>query len=418
MKAVSYWFWIVAGVIAGLIVFAIAYQQIVDIHKTSIEHKNIEQFNEIKNIADNLCWSTSGNKREYPVSLSENVEGIYTTLDEYEEISKENLANNIVSSESNTGNYLCIKVTDKRVQCENLDCNTTMPFIGAVPEEFSLSVLVNSLTGKGKIYDYYLEFEKGGSDVLINLREEPSLIKVCNGILNIQLSGTGTCTIGGSINVKNCKGNAWNITEGKAERCSGTVESDKYISKCSTWNVESGTDGKMFTYDLYIGGVKNDSKSITCSPPQCDESTCTDWSNQGCALGGCDSTKMYQTRTCTDQYCKQLSRCVEDSSCIQLLTADNLIDCINGKGGTLYYNPSTCGPCRRQEQIFTRASSPAGPATKWDTVEKKSSGSPCGGIPCWTFGSSNFKGCRNLERLNIDYGCGLKPISGHAYEQC
>jgi hypothetical protein len=171
MKAIANWFWIAAGVIAGLIVFAIAYQQIVNINKTAAEHRNIEQFNEIKNIADNLCWDTSGNKREYKVSLSENVEGIYTTMDKDVEISGGNLVNKIVSDEFNTGNYLCIKVKDKRIQCEDLECNTTMPFIGAVPESFSLSALINSLTGNGKIYDYYFQIEKSESDVVITLKE-------------------------------------------------------------------------------------------------------------------------------------------------------------------------------------------------------------------------------------------------------
>jgi hypothetical protein len=167
MKGVSYWFWIAGGVIAGLIIFTIAYQQIVDITRTAAEHRNLEQFNEIKNIADNLCWNTPGNKREYSVSLSENVEGIYTTSDKYEEYVGEKLLDNIISDDSGTGKYLCIKVKDKRLECEELECNTTMPFIGAVPEEFSLSALVNNLVGKGKIFDYYLEFEKIGEDVNI-----------------------------------------------------------------------------------------------------------------------------------------------------------------------------------------------------------------------------------------------------------
>jgi hypothetical protein len=99
------------------------------------------------------------------VSLSENVEGIYVASDKYGEYDIENLLDNIISGDSENGKYLCIKVKDKRVQCENLECDTTMPFIGAVPEEFSLSSLVNNLIGRGKIFEYYLEFEKIGQNV-------------------------------------------------------------------------------------------------------------------------------------------------------------------------------------------------------------------------------------------------------------
>ena len=121
MKAVSYWFWIIAGVIAGLIIFAIAYQQIVDINRTAADHRNLEQFNEIKNIADNLCKSFSGNKREYSVSLSENVEGIYTASNKEDVYEKKELVDMILSKTYYTGKYLCIKVKDKIPQCEDLE---------------------------------------------------------------------------------------------------------------------------------------------------------------------------------------------------------------------------------------------------------------------------------------------------------
>ena len=167
MKAVANWFWIAGGVIAGLIIFTIAYQQIVDINRAAAEHRNTEQFYEIKNIADNICWGSPGNKREYRVSLSQNVDGIYTTPDKYDEIDGEELTKRILSDDDNTGKYICIKVKGKRIQCEDLECDTTMNFIGAVPEEFSLSKLVNKLTGRGEIYDYYLQFEKTGNGVNI-----------------------------------------------------------------------------------------------------------------------------------------------------------------------------------------------------------------------------------------------------------
>jgi len=100
------------------------------------------------------------------------------------------------------------------------------------------------------------------------------------------------------------------------------------------------------------------------------------------------------------------------------LTADNLIDCINSKGAVLYTNPDYCWSCQQQDKIFLEARPPAGPATKWDTIEKHSSGSPCGGIPCWTWGSREFDGCRSLPTLNNNYECGLQPISGHSYRTC
>jgi len=177
MKAVSEWFWMATGIIGGLIIFTMAYLQITEINKSATEQRSLEQFGEIKNIVDNLCWSNPGNKREYTVSLSENIEGIYVASSKYEEYEEKELMDMILSTEDSIGNYLCIKIKDKRLKCEELECDTTMPFIGSVPEEFSLSALVNKLTGRGKVFDYYLEFERMKDKVEVKIRygcETPS----------------------------------------------------------------------------------------------------------------------------------------------------------------------------------------------------------------------------------------------------
>lgn len=171
MKGISYWFWVIGGVIAGLIIFSIAYQQIMETNRITAEQRSLEQFAEIKNIVNNLCWEFSGNKREYTLSLSEMVDGVYVTFDMYSEYDKNSLVENIISEKNMTGNFLCMKISDKRVKCNELECNATMPFMGSVPEEYSLSALINKLTGKAKTFDYYLEFEKKGEEVFVNLKE-------------------------------------------------------------------------------------------------------------------------------------------------------------------------------------------------------------------------------------------------------
>lgn len=170
MKGVSYWFWIVVGVIGGLIIFTIAYQQLVGMNITTVQQGDFEQFSEIKNTVNNLCWDFSGNKREYMVSLSERVEGIYVVSSKYEEYESGELIDMILSEEYNTGDYVCIKITDKRLKCEKLKCNTTMPFIGAVPEEFSLTALISKLMGGGKVFVYSLEFERKEDKVTVSLK--------------------------------------------------------------------------------------------------------------------------------------------------------------------------------------------------------------------------------------------------------
>ena len=170
MKGVSYWFWIIGGVIGGLLIFTIAFQQLVGMKDTTIQQRTQEQFSQIKNIIDNLCWGSPGNKREYTISVSESVEGIYLAPSKYKEYETEELTDIILSEEYATGDYLCIKVKDKRLKCEELECDATMPFVGSVPEEFSLTALVNKLTGRGKFFDYPLEFERMGDYVDVRIK--------------------------------------------------------------------------------------------------------------------------------------------------------------------------------------------------------------------------------------------------------
>lgn len=170
MKGISYWFWIIGGVIAGLAIFAAAYQLMADISLRNAEQRSLEQFSQVKGMINNLCWEFVGNKREYSMDLSEYVEGIYTTFDKYTEYEKEELIENIISGNNSTGDFICIKIAKKRVRCEKLECNATMPFIGSLPEGFSLSALINRLLGRGKIFEYPLEFERMGNEVAIFLK--------------------------------------------------------------------------------------------------------------------------------------------------------------------------------------------------------------------------------------------------------
>ena len=165
--SVSNWVWVVGGVITGLIVFSVAYQQIVQINLTRTEQTSLEAYSETKSTIDNLCWSFAGNKRKYTVNLGETVEGMYVASSLYEEYGREDLINKILTKKESTGNFLCIKIKDKRLKCQELPCNTTMPFLGSIPEEFSLIALLNKLMGKGLLFVYYLNFERTETGVEI-----------------------------------------------------------------------------------------------------------------------------------------------------------------------------------------------------------------------------------------------------------
>jgi cytochrome c oxidase assembly protein Cox11 len=169
MKGASEWIWVVGSIIAAIIIFTIAYNQIASSNRTILEQRSIDQFNEIVNNIQNLCWSFVGNQRKFTATLGDMVEGIYATIYPYDEYEKGKLINNIILNKNSTGNNLCLKITERRLNCKKLDCNVTFPFIGYVPEKFSLTALINSLMGKEKTYTYYLVLNRNSTAVNVYL---------------------------------------------------------------------------------------------------------------------------------------------------------------------------------------------------------------------------------------------------------
>ncbi|MEM5832245.1 MAG: hypothetical protein QXT38_02970 [Candidatus Aenigmatarchaeota archaeon] len=167
MKAISEWFWVIASIIGGLIIFSIVRYHGIQMDIINEEQKSLSQFEEIKNIINDLCLSISGNVRTYTLTLSESIDGIYASKDKYTEFDKDELVKKILNEELSQGRFLCIKVRDNRLRCEELYCNTSFIYVGSVPEEFSLSALTNRLMGKSHVFIYNLVLSKREEEVYV-----------------------------------------------------------------------------------------------------------------------------------------------------------------------------------------------------------------------------------------------------------
>ena len=115
--SVSMWVWVAGGIIACLIIFSIAYQQVSLINASRMEQRSLEEISEVKSLIDNLCWSFPGNKRKYKLELVEAIEGVYVDKKPHE-YEREQLINKILSKEEGRGRFFCLKVSDKRLRCE------------------------------------------------------------------------------------------------------------------------------------------------------------------------------------------------------------------------------------------------------------------------------------------------------------
>jgi len=186
MKGISEWIWIVGGIIGALIVFAIAYNQILLANRAIVEQRSIDQFKEVVSKLKTMCWEIIGRKEEIPATFGDMVEGVYSVKSNDVIYEKEQLINSIILNKNSTGDFICQKIEGKRVNCYQLDCNATFPFIGYVPKEFSLSALVNSLMGKGSLYVYNLVLLRTSDGIDVYLLE--------NLPTTTTLSGSSTTT--------------------------------------------------------------------------------------------------------------------------------------------------------------------------------------------------------------------------------
>jgi len=163
----SLWIWIAGSVIVGLLTFTIARSYFSHTLQITAEKRCLEQYVELANQINELCWSFSLNKREYSLILPERVEGLYVTDNKYLEFSKEEHVERILNGTESLGNYLCIKIEGRKKDCVELDCKARMPHLGAVPPEFSLSALINKFLGYPTEFKYELELIKINDTVII-----------------------------------------------------------------------------------------------------------------------------------------------------------------------------------------------------------------------------------------------------------
>ncbi len=164
---VEVWIWIVAGIIAGLLILTLGYSYSLQMINTVTEQSVLEQYDELYTQTNELCWSYLGNQKEANLILNKNIIGIYLTSDQYGEYNNTDLIDSIIKENVSSGDFLCIKIKNKKTICKQLDCNARIPFLGAVPIEFSLTSLINQIKGNPESFEYNLILKRDNVGVNI-----------------------------------------------------------------------------------------------------------------------------------------------------------------------------------------------------------------------------------------------------------
>lgn len=170
MKGIGYWLWIAGSIIIALLIFSIGYKYISETYKKNTELESLESFERLVNLVNNLCWSFSGNKREYTLTVFETVQGIYASRSNKIKFTENELLEKIKLKEISEGEYLCIQIKNKRIRCEKIECNVSLPFLGFNKEEPNFGNIFNKLVGKGNKFEYKLNLEKTAKKVVVTVR--------------------------------------------------------------------------------------------------------------------------------------------------------------------------------------------------------------------------------------------------------
>ncbi|MFB6088608.1 MAG: hypothetical protein ABEK36_02395 [Candidatus Aenigmatarchaeota archaeon] len=157
-SSASMWIWVIGGILIGSIIFTISYSQLIATSSRISEQRILEQYGELGNRINDLCWSFVGNEREYKIVINRDTKLVYLSVDE--DYVPKNITNLIKENKKSKGNKICVLLGNSRPRCKDLECSAEMTYIGAVPPEESLMAMVKRMMGSEIKYEYTLHLSK------------------------------------------------------------------------------------------------------------------------------------------------------------------------------------------------------------------------------------------------------------------
>ena len=167
------WFYVVGGIVIGLLVFTIAYHLIsVSIIHTKMQDA-ISSFNSFHSDLETVCLQEINNSMLTKFKVPEQVRVIYATNDTLNPPQK--VIENITNEDMSQDFYLCLQFFDEpeTLRCKKLTCNTTIPYMGSLPESEDIELFVKRILGQAPVKEYSLILTKTkGDEVEVTIGEE------------------------------------------------------------------------------------------------------------------------------------------------------------------------------------------------------------------------------------------------------
>lgn len=168
------WFYIVGGIVIGMLVFTIAYHLISVSIIQAQKQAALFSFNRFHSDLKSVCLGEINNSMVLKLKIPNVVRIIYTTNDTMKSLPR--VVYRIKDEETNKGRNLCMEFRDEvnvTLRCKKITCNVTQPYMGPLPESMDIKIFVKRILGQAPVKEYYLTLTKTkGDEVEVTIGEE------------------------------------------------------------------------------------------------------------------------------------------------------------------------------------------------------------------------------------------------------
>lgn len=167
--------WVIGGVFLAIVAFTIAYNLILTSIQTAQKQNMLNEFSSFTANVESVCLQEINNSMELKLKVLESVRVIFTT-DDTSKI-EEKVIEKIEKKQLVRGKYICMQFkAEDKLRCEELSCDITSPYMGALEKYSDIQLFVKSLLGEAPVKEYPLVIKKtGGYEVAISLKGEDQL---------------------------------------------------------------------------------------------------------------------------------------------------------------------------------------------------------------------------------------------------
>ena len=166
------WFYVVGGIVIGILVFTIAYHLIGVSIIQAQKQAALSSFNSFHSDLETVCLQEINNSMLIKLKVPEQVRVIYANVSTGKPPDK--VIENITNEDMIKGFYLCMQFMDEDyLRYKKLTCNTTLPFMGSLPVSMDIKLFVKRILGQAPVKEYSLILTKTkGDEVEVTIGEE------------------------------------------------------------------------------------------------------------------------------------------------------------------------------------------------------------------------------------------------------